>query len=424
MLTSSKTPKRNVLILYCNYVYPLRATLRDLLRCFGKYSGHRVFYLNLAVGSIPFLSRFIRFDIIIFHTLFLNANWLPARFKKLQKKVEKLKGDPAIKIALPQDEFYNPKSLCRFINDFDINHVFTVQPEHEWQNVYRDVDFSKVEFHRVLTAYLDSDVLEKIAQKKARLAGRDITIGYRSLGDTNKNFAWYGRHGLLKVTIADRVQEVALKLGIKCDISYQAKDTIVGDNWYWFLLRCKYVLGIEGGTSILDWDGSLHRKTGEYVSQTPEADFEEIEQNCFPGLDGTFRGFAISPRHLEACATESCQILTEGEYNGILKPNSHYIELKKDFSNLNFVIEMIQRDDIREAITKRAYEDIVASGHYTYEGFTKFVIDTTLGERLKSRTDQSRDLRDTAIYYWMGFTDRIKRIVLFFLYQGYKFFRK
>ena len=424
MLTSAKPPKHNVLILYCNYVYPLRATLRDLLYCFGKYSGQRVFYLNLALGGIPFYFKFIKFDIIIFHTLFLNANWVPARFKKLLKKVERLTEDPAVKIALPQDEFYNPKALCQFINRFGIKHVFSVQPEREWQNIYRDVDFSKVHFHRVLTAYMDGDVLNKISQRKRRLAGRDITIGYRSLGDTNKNFAWYGRHGRLKVTIADRVQEVALKRGIKCDISYQVKDTIIGDNWYWFLLRCKYVLGIEGGTSILDWDGSLHKKTGEYVERYPEADFEEIEQNCFPGLDGSFRGFAISPRHLEACATQSCQILTEGEYNGILKPNVHYIEMKKDFSNLDAVIELIQRDDQREEITKRAYEEVVASGKYTYEGFTKFVSETVLGDSVNSRTDHSEGFWARTAYHWTRLTDRMKRVLLFISYQGYKFFRE
>ena len=405
-------------------VTPIRANLRDLLYCFGKYSNANVFYLNLAVGYVPWYVRTVSFDLIIFHTLFLNSHWKPRRFAKLQRKVEFLQNTKAVKVAFPQDEFHNPKSLCQFISRFNIKHIFSVQPENEWKNIYREVDFSKVQFHRVLTAYLDDDVLYKVARKKESLSKRDITIGYRTLGNTFRNFAWYGRHGLLKVTIADIVQEVASKHDIKSDISYQLKDIINGDRWYWFLLRCKYVIGIEGGTSILDWDGRLHEKTSKFVKNNPDAEFEEIERNCFPGLDGTFRGFALSPRHLEACVTETCQILTEGEYNGILKPNLHYIELKKDFSNLDSVIDSVIRDDKRKVITKRAFEDIVKSGKYTYTQYTKFVIETALGGLHHSKTKQKGRFWDLIMFYWMKFSDRLKWILLFFLYKGYRIIRR
>ena len=73
----------------------------------------------------------------------------------------------------------------------------------------------------------------------------------------------------------------------------------------------------------MDWDGQVHEATGKYVKNHPDADYDEIERNCFPGMDGTFKGVAISPRHLEACATETCQILIEGHYNGILVPDKH-----------------------------------------------------------------------------------------------------
>jgi hypothetical protein len=402
----------------------MRATLRDLLYCFGKYSGARVFYLNLAIGRLPWYLRTISFDLIIFHTLFLNSHWQAPRFAKLIRKVEFLKDNHAVKIVLPQDEFHNPKVICRFINEFDIKHIFSVQPECEWKNIYREIDFSKVQIHRVLTGYIDDDMLHKIAQKKKKITTRDITIGYRTLGNTHKNYSWYGRHGLLKVKIADLFQKAAPEKGIKSDISYDEKDIINGDKWYWFLLRCKYVLGTEGGTSILDWDGRIHKRTANFVKDNPDTDFDEIERNCFAGLDGTFQGFAISPRHLEACATETCQILTEGEYNGILKPNLHYIELKKDFSNLESIIAHVISDDKRKEITKRAFEDIVLSGKYTYTHFTKFLIATALGH-LHLPGDIARDkFWETIVFHWMKFADRIKWVVLFFIYQGYRIIRR
>ena len=104
-----------------------------------------------------------------------------------------------------------------------------------------------------------------------------------------------------------------------------------------------------------------------YSRDHPEASFEEVEASCFPGRDGGIRYFAISPRHLEACATRTAQILVEGSYNGVLKPGEHYVELKCDFSNLEAVLDLVERDSERARIVENAYRDVVASGAYTYE---------------------------------------------------------
>ena len=76
--------------------------------------------------------------------------------------------------------------------------------------------------------------------------------------------------------------------------------------------------------------------------------------------------FAISPRHFECAMTKTCQVLVEGDYQGVLEPGRHYIELKRDYSNLDEVIEKIQDRELCEQIAERAYEEVVASGKYTY----------------------------------------------------------
>src|SRR6185369_9471689 len=98
------------------------------------------------------------------------------------------------------------------------------------------------------------------------------------------------------------------------------------------------------------------------------------------GLDGGLRYVAISPRHLEACATRTCQVLVEGKYNDVLVPGRHYLELKRDFSNLEQVLDAIQRDDLRQEITEQAFRDIVASGNYTYRSFVEHVLEEAVPE--------------------------------------------
>ena len=148
---------------------------------------------------------------------------------------------------------------------------------------------------------------------------------------------------------------------------------LLGDDWFRFLASCKYTLGCEGGASMLDWDGSIRERTDRYQAEHPDAGFDEVEAACFPGQDGTLDYFAIGPRHIEACATRTCQVLVEGDYQGILRPWEHYIPVKRDFSNLDEVLELIRRDELREEITENAYRDVIASERYTYRSFVREV---------------------------------------------------
>jgi hypothetical protein len=167
---------------------------------------------------------------------------------------------------------------------------------------------------------------------------------------------------------------------LSVDISTQATDTLLGDDWFRFLARCRYQVGVEGGASVLDADGSIRERTEAFMAHHPDASFEQVEAACFPGRDGEIALSAISPRHLEACATRTCQILLEGGYNGVLTPGVHYIELKRDFSNLDQVLDAVQSDELRAGIVENAYQDVVASGRYTYRGFVEEV------ERVALRT--------------------------------------
>jgi hypothetical protein len=92
-------------------------------------------------------------------------------------------------------------------------------------------------------------------------------------------------------------------------------------------------------------------------------------------------------------------VLVEGDYNGILKPGRHYLEVKRDFSNVEEVLRDMQRDDLRSQITERAYDDIVASGQYTYQKFVDFVLQQSLQVRPQDASVSS--VSAGAVYYWM-----------------------
>ncbi len=342
----------------------LRESVRDHLYSLQRHSDHRCFYVNLAVRRVPLWLTRIPFDVVVFHTTFLSKRGNPGYFERLCERAAPLKSLAARRIALPQDEYLPPRSLCDFISEFGVDHVFSVAPASEWQAIYPSVDRSRVGISRVLTGYLEPSRLHGPGSNPN---GRPIDIGYRA----KEIPPWLGRQGQLKAEVGRAFAVAAPRVGLRSDISMQHEDTLLGPEWMRFLASCKYTLGVEGGASLLDRDGSIRACTERFLAERPVSSFEEIEAACFPGEDGSFGLVALSPRHLEACATRTCQILIEGEYNGVLEANRHYLPLRADLSNLDEVLETVRRDDRRNAIVEAAYADVVASGAYSYRRFVE-----------------------------------------------------
>jgi hypothetical protein len=360
----------NVLVLYYSRRYPLKATIHDYLYSLERYSGARCYYANLGMARMPSALQRVRYDLVVFQTILLWERVDPHQFRAICDRAAWVADLDCPKVALPQDEYLQGDELELFIERFGVTHVMSCAQPDEWSRLYPRTDREKVAFSNVLTGYLSEDTLARIARMAVRAGERAIDIGYR---------AWdpwpsLGRHGLLKAKIGDMVKERAPAHALKSDVSSAAGDTLLGDAWYEFLLRCRYTLGVEGGASVLDYDGSLMRATLAFLGQHPDATFDEVEEACFPGRDGEISYFAISPRHLEACATRTCQVLVEGRYNGILQPGVHYIELRRDLSNLDDVLETVRIDGVRAQIVERAYHDVVGAGDWTYRRLAEAII--------------------------------------------------
>lgn len=358
----------NILIVYYYAQYPPRATHVDHLYALKRYSGHRVSHLNMRVHDLSRKVAEFPWDIIMFDDLFFSTRWQRGLFAELVEKVRPLQEHPAVKAIAPQDEFLSMDVVNQFVRDFDVAHIFSVSPASEWPKIYPKVPPS-AQIHKMLTGYIDNRLQRRIGS----FAGpRTIDIGYR----THRSPYWLGRHAQLKSELG--VAFARAFKGLTVDISVEKADAIKGDGWFKFLSKCKYQLGIEGGASILDWDGSYQSRTAEYLKSHRGASFEEVESVCFPGVDGSLQLYALSPRHFECALTRTCQILVEGEYDGVLKPWQHYIPVKKDLSNVGEVLGLVRDDKLRRDIVERTWDEIVAPGQYTYEKLSRQMVDMML----------------------------------------------
>lgn len=358
-----------VLVLYYATVWPLRVAIRDHLYCFSRDERLDTVYVNLAIWRLPNWLVDVPFDVIVFHTSFLAVRWNRDRFAWLRARAGGLRTHPARKVAIPQDEFLNVDLLAEFFAEFDVDDVMTCAPHSEWGTIYGDLP-TRVRFTTVLTGYLADRTVAKAATMSRSVRTRNIDIGYRAWTAA----PWLGRHGQLKVTIAKVFDVAAREHLLSADISIDEHATIVGDDWLRFLSGCRYTIGVEGGASLLDRDGSVRARTEAYLRAHPAAPYEEVEAACFPTRDGELRLFALSPRHLEAVATRTVQILVVGNYNGVLHRDVHYIPLQPDFGNLDEVIERLRDERERVVMADRAYDDVVLSGRYSYRAFVDTVV--------------------------------------------------
>ncbi len=351
-----------------------RPTYTSHLSSFRRFSDHQCFYLNTAVPKVPGYLLDLDFDLVIFHYAFLAVRQVPDIFATEMERIAFVSKLNCPKAIVPHDEQAHADLLNEVVNRFGVTHIFTPASEPQWPQIYRDVDFERVVFHNVLTGYVDEATVRLTARRAKRHEGRSIDVGYRSW-DT---WPFYGRHGLLKGEVGAAFKQRAPEYGLVADISSDRRDALLGECWFDFLLDCKYTIGVEGGSSVFDWDGIVAQRTREYLESHENAPFEEVENACFRGLDGEFQYFLLGPRHFEAVMTKTCQVLIEGRYGGALLPGVHYIELKRDFSNLDEVLGLMKRDHLRGEMVERAYRDIVASGDWSYRALADLVFSSML----------------------------------------------
>ncbi|MGN6147493.1 MAG: hypothetical protein ACTHPD_03035 [Rhizomicrobium sp.] len=367
--------KPKILLVYAALNHPLRANTKNLIECFRQYGDAHWYYLNLAHKRAPAYVAAVDFDLIIFQTTFTQRlSRSDAYYELMTRRAARLRVLPAPKVALAQDEFWNVAKVERFIEEFGIKTVFSVAPETEWPVLYPSIDPQRVKFHRVLTGYLDDETLDRMIDA-GKSAHRSKDVVYRAAGRPSP--AW-GRFGFLKQRLADAVAQIAPQLGLRTDVSTDPKDTLFGDDWIRFLANARYTIGVPSGSSLLDRDGRITRCVESYCAANPGASFEDVERHCFPGMDGNLRLSAIGPRHIEACATRTCQILVEGDYNGLLKPNVHYLAVREDLSNLPDVLANLGDEEVRKRIVEAAFDDIVRPQRITYRCFVSEVLDNGL----------------------------------------------
>lgn len=331
-------------------------TVLQHIAAFTDLSEHDVFIFNTLWLKNSRSLDFDEFDVVVIHySLILIADYYLA--PAFREKLRRFKG---LKIQFIQDDYRWINQMAAMMRYVGIHILFTLVPQAEIPKIWTEERLPRVIKLTTLAGYVP-----RINVQPPPLESRLLDVGYR--GRTIPY--WIGKITQDKVWVGQDFLQHAQQYGLRCNIAWHEEDRIYGKNWVKFICSCRAVLGTESGSTITDFDGSVEKGVKDYLAKHPQADFWEIYNQILKPYEGNVNIVVISPRIFEAIALRTGLILFEGEYSDIVQPWIHYIPLKKDFSNMDEVVEKLRDDNFMNAMISRAYTDIVASEKYSYKSF-------------------------------------------------------
>ena len=351
-----------ILVLYHRPSAQDASTVIEHVDAFRHYSQFRVWNVNTEFGFPSGLEE-CQFQTIVLHYSLFS----PSRYLLNQRFLDLLdRSATSYKIAVFQDEHHYCRQRFAFLDRYKFDCVYSLLEPAYFEEVYgKHTRVPKIVYN--IPGYVPDELIALGQQLTKPDHQRRIDVGYRG----RKLAPYMGRGSQEKYEIALGFRQRAEGTGLKLDIEVDERRRIYGDRWPQFIADCRAVLGVEAGVSIFDIDDVVRREYERIQENDPKANLEDVAAPLLRQWEGNIPYRTVSPRHFEAAAMRTCQILFEGAYSGIMQPMVHYIPLKKDFSNFDMVLRLFKDEALRRELVDNAYRDLIASGEYSYRRFVE-----------------------------------------------------
>jgi hypothetical protein len=294
-----------------------------------------------------------KFDVVVIHysLCILFENYVPLYLREALHEFD------GLKIQVIQDEYRWINRMMDEMIYLGIDGLFSSLSTDNLPKVYRHPEMARVTKVSTLPGYVSRDWpmgnVPAIKEREKHLIYRGREIPF-----------WLGDVAWEKTSLAKEFSNRVTGKGLLVDLSSKEEDRIYGVGWLDFIKSGKAVLGLEGGSSIFDFDDSIEERVKTYLQENPDADYDEVHELILAPYEGNIVHRTITPRSFEAIAIRTAQVLFLGEYRGVMQPWRHYIPLERDFSNLDQVCGYLRDDDFLQELVDRAYEEIIESGKY------------------------------------------------------------
>jgi len=326
------------------------SAVQDHIQGIKRLSRNYITIINPRVVRDPTVIEDDKFDVILIHysIYILHETYLPLPWQIY------IASFPNGKAIIREDEYQQINSFKRKMSQLGVGVVFSNlnYPPQVMKWTYEEGMFPNVWFFSCLPGYISKRFKEL---QPPPISNRPFDIVYR--GRTLP--PQLGLHAQDKRIIGEQMLAAAGKYGLRVDISSEESDRIYGGAWPKFLMDGRAMLGVEGGASIFDFDGTLTKKVEQYYSDHPKADFKEVWSRLLKGHEENVVFKSITPKFFEAIAAKTALVLYPGQYSGILERDRHYIVLERDGSNLNEVVTKLRDDEYLQQLVDRTFSEVL-----------------------------------------------------------------
>jgi hypothetical protein len=351
--------------------WPMRRWERQRMFAWKAYAPGRVVFFNIGFPFDPGWLTRLDPDLVVIDATALATRHAAKGWGALERAIAAVP-PRARRIAAPLDEFLSLQRLRDFLVEARIDLLLTPVEPALWESLY-PAAARPYAIRPFLTSYIDDGLVRLARRVSPDLARRSIAVSYRAWQAP----AWLGEMGVLKREVGLRAAAWAHKGGLRADVAIGDEGRLVGDAWIRLLGASRAVAGVEGGSSLIDPAGDLSME-----DMTPQGlgagDPVWTPPSSAIALAGATELRALSPRHLEAVVTRTFQVLVEGDYSGALEPGRHYQPVRRDLSDIDAALDRSQDLTYAQAMVDRAYDEIVASGRYSWRGIVNAISDEVL----------------------------------------------
>ena len=379
--------KLNILILHrLGDPSKCREVLRNLELMLPQYAPGHNYIIHDVSFPLPKYVMDFNFHAIVMNTSFVSLRYDPERVKEFIKYYDFVRQSDAFKIAIVQDDYDYSAVLDNWMYAWYVDLIYSVCPDHH-EILYPKFLSSKGEIRLAYTGYITPEMVD-IWKKPKEFNKRNIDVSYRA-NEANK---YIGLYGYDKAMIGELFTKAVSGHGLNLDISTKRNKILEGKDWYNFVEDSRFCLTTNSGMSLHDPWGQIRLRVKHYMAEHPKADFEEVEKQCYPGLDGKYLFSALSPRNFEACLSNTVQIALHGKYSGIMNPIDHYIPMQRDCSNIDEVLDMIKDYSYVKQVQRNAKENILGWDELRVENRANKIIESIKeGIQIKNVNSESID---------------------------------
>lgn len=285
--------------------------------------------------------------IIMLHSVFSNAPLLDGRL------FDAICGLQQPKAFFIGNEYKLMPEKMRFCEELGVSLLVTQSTEPTVHSRYRERLGCSVT--NLPNAGLDSELFKLVTP----YSERPIDLGYRAFESP-----WYLGHRE-RCDVAEYFTSHAERLGLTVDISLDPNSRLAEQEWASFLDSCRGQLGTEAGGDYFDLTDTTRIAVNAYMERHPEASFEEVHSRFFDGTLTDVPMRVLTSRNVEAAGTGTVQLMFEGRYGGYLRPDVHYIPLKKDLSNVDEALRKFRDPAFTERVADNALR--LVTEEFTYE---------------------------------------------------------